>query len=165
MSCGVLEDVGQCLYVFLEGGGDAGAPGAFCVAGVCGRSYWGIKRGEMKGVRMRTLLGGESKISPTRSVICVIADEFRNGPALYSDVMKGLVAIESKGSLPIVRLHLVGRCVGGEVGGFRGRDSSTPPPPPPPHPIIRSSHLELEPNTDPNVSTSNHATCYHRSSR
>ena len=128
MSCGVLEDVGQCLYVFLEGGGDAGAPGAFCVAGVCGRSYWGIKRGEMKGVRMRTLLGGESKISPTRSVICVIADEFRNGPALYSDVMKGLVAIESKGSLPIVRLHLVGRCVGGEVGGFRGRDSSTHPP-------------------------------------
>lgn len=44
--------------------------------------------------------------------------------------------------------------------------------PPPPSPInlvgestFTTSHLELEPNTDPNVSTSNHATCYHCSGR
>lgn len=68
-----------------------------------------VKEAGGEGVRMRMLLGGESKISPTRSVICVIAEKIERDPRCRKDIMDGVLTTENSSSLHNVRLHLVGR--------------------------------------------------------
>lgn len=61
-----------------------------------------------EGERMSMLLGGESKMSPTRSVMFTIAEEIERDQRCRKDVMNGALTKESNSFLPTVRLHLVG---------------------------------------------------------